>query len=378
MLKVLGISYGSYSGSRDSLFSELETNGCILVKTIDSKLRGPYKLINWNNFLISYLRTIYLLRGMPAHKNQWSTLAHKRPWIWYLKTKICEKELRKWEDQIDVILQIGNYNGLTTTKLKKPYMLYADGSIETTEDNYPFAQLWWSESEKARRKKLDEKVFQNADKIFTWSNYVKNTILENYDVEKGKIKTIYAGVNLKWGPDFEKNFGNKIILFVGIDFHRKGGWTLVEAFKEVKKKIPDAKLIIVGASPKIQEEGILVKGRIPKVRHQELLRLYENASLYVMPSIQENLGLVFLEAMAYKTPCIGSTVGGIPEIIKHGKSGYLVKPNDPRELANKIIELLENEELMKRMGEEGQSLVKKYFTWDLVAKKMVKEFDKLF
>jgi len=86
------------------------------------------------------------------------------------------------------------------------------------------------------------------------------------------------------------------------------------------------------------------------------------ASVFAMPSIQENFRHVFLEAMAYKTPCIGTAVDAMPEIIENGKTGFLVPPNDHKELADKLILLLEEENLMKRMGEPGRRRVEKYFT----------------
>jgi len=106
--------------------------------------------------------------------------------------------------------------------------------------------------------------------------------------------------------------------------------------------------------------------------------LYEHASVFAMPSIQENFGHVFLEAMAYKTPCIGTTVDAMPEIIEEGKTGFLVPPNDYKQLADRLILLLEDENLMRKMGEQGRERFKRYFTWDLVINRMNKQFEKTF
>jgi len=81
--------------------------------------------------------------------------------------------------------------------------------------------------------------------------------------------------------------------------------------------------------------------------------------------------------MAYKTPCIGTTVDAMPEIIENGKTGFLVPPNDHKELADKLILLLEDENFMKRMGESGRRRVEKYFTWDIVVDRMTKEFERV-
>lgn len=80
--------------------------------------------------------------------------------------------------------------------------------------------------------------------------------------------------------------------------------------------------------------------------------------------------------MAYKTPCIGSTADAMPEIIEDGKTGLLAPPNDYKQLAEKLILLLEDENLMKKMGEQGRERMEKYFTWDLVVDRMTEEFKK--
>ena len=95
------------------------------------------------------------------------------------------------------------------------------------------------------------------------------------------------------------------------------------------------------------------------------------------PSVQENFGHVFLEAMANKMPCIGTTVDAMPEIIQNDSTGFLVPPNNPKQLAEKLILLLEDENLMKEMGNKGRKRVEKYFTWDKVVDRMTEVFDKV-
>jgi glycosyltransferase involved in cell wall biosynthesis len=210
--------------------------------------------------------------------------------------------------------------------------------------------------------------------IFTVSDHTKNAIINDYGIAKEKVVTIYNGVNLKELPSVEKDCNNRTILFVGIEFERKGGPTLVRAFKEVKKEIKDAKMVIIGSKPPINDKDIIVKGYISR---NELLQLYKDASVFAMPSICEPFGIAFLEAMAYKTPCIGSTADAMPEIIEDGGTGFLVSPNDYKQLADKLILLLENEHLMKRMGEEGRKRVEKHFTWDLVVDRMTEQFEEI-
>jgi glycosyltransferase involved in cell wall biosynthesis len=155
-----------------------------------------------------------------------------------------------------------------------------------------------------------------------------------------------------------------MILFVGKDFERKGGMNLLRAFKEVRRRIKDANLVIVGSRLKASGLGITVKGFL---RKEELLCLYRKASVFVMQSIYETFGHAFLEAMAYKTPCIGSRKDAMPEIIEDGKSEFTVTSLDPSKLSDRMIYLLEDENLMKKIGEEGRRKVETTFNWDQVS-----------
>lgn len=202
------------------------------------------------------------------------------------------------------------------------------------------------------------------------SEHARRSVIEDFHVHPDKVAAVYAGPNLDRLPSFEKNVSSKTILFVGKDFRRKGGITLSRAFKEVKKRVGDAKLFIVGSKPKISSPGITVKGFVKK---EELTYLYKNASVFAMPSIYEPFGHVFLEAMAYKTPCIGSCNDAMPEIIEDGRSGFTIPPHDHLKLSEKIVYLLEDENSIKSMGEEGRRRIERSLNWDAVAKRMTEK-----
>ena len=94
------------------------------------------------------------------------------------------------------------------------------------------------------------------------------------------------------------------------------------------------------------------------------------ASIFVMPSLCEPFGLVFLEAMAYALPCIGTRIDAMPEIITDGETGFLVTPKNVNDLAEKIITLLKNVRLLESMGEKGSEKVQMNFRWEDVGKKV--------
>lgn len=114
------------------------------------------------------------------------------------------------------------------------------------------------------------------------------------------------------------------------------------------------------------------------VAERDLPGLYRRAQVFVLPSvavtcygkkieISELLGLSLLEAMASGTPVIASRVGGLPEVVKHGETGFLVPPGDETALRAAIEEVTGNETLARRMGLAGRDLVAEEFTWDRCA-----------
>jgi glycosyltransferase involved in cell wall biosynthesis len=286
----------------------------------------------------------------------------------YYMLKRTDSAIRKLRDlsNYDVVLQTSSIPFITYP-LKKTYCIFIDFTMKLAEREYPQWATFHSEKDKNLWLELETKTYHNADYIFTASEHVKQSLIKDYKIPSENAVVVYEGVNINEIPDFEKYYGNKTILFVGMDFERKGGNILIKAFLEVKIKIPDAKLIIVGSNPVIDHPDILVKGYISR---EEMLNLYTTSAIFAMPSICEPFGLVFLEAMAYKLPCIGTTNDAMPEIIEDKVSGFLVPPHDYLILAEKIIILLNDEKLMESMGKKGRDKVKEKFTWDLVIERM--------
>jgi glycosyltransferase involved in cell wall biosynthesis len=114
------------------------------------------------------------------------------------------------------------------------------------------------------------------------------------------------------------------------------------------------------------------------VSQEELVRYYAMADVFVLPSVTtkegetEGLGVVLLEAMASRVPVIGTNVGGIPDIIKDGKTGLLALQRNPHDLAEKILRILDDEALRKELAEKGHDFVKQEFSWEVVAGKFKK------
>lgn len=249
-----------------------------------------------------------------------------------------------------------------------PHFVYTDHT-HLANLNYPgynHASLYpqkWIE--------LEKQIYQNANLTFVRSSHIRQSLIEQYNYPKERIALVYAGNNVEITSynDIDKRYDEQKILFVGLDWERKGGPELVEAFKQVLETHPNTTLTIVGASPQLQIPNCQVVG---KVAPSSLIAYYKSATIFCLPTHLEPFGVVFLEAMQASLPIIATNVGAVPDFIKDNWNGILVEPGDVESIANGLIKLLDNPILCQQFGERGFALWNECYTWDVVSQNMHK------
>lgn len=215
---------------------------------------------------------------------------------------------------------------------------------------------------------LEKTVYENATIVFTMSSNISRSVIEHYECSPNKVKCIFAGYNVEKeiNPENEDKYKSKNILFVGIDWERKGGPVLVEAFKNILRVHPDANLYIVGCSPEIECANCIVVGKIPI---DQVASYYQLAAVFCLPTTLEPFGVVFLEAAAYKLPVVATNIGAIPDFVTPGENGYLVDPYDSTALELKLLDLLSSPEKCQLYGNNNYTKNLKRYRWEGVAKK---------
>ena len=234
-----------------------------------------------------------------------------------------------------------------------------------------------------------------CDKMIFISQPLIDWALRERIVGKEKILRVYSGIELdlfrpvtgerknrirkKW--KLKRN--DAVIGIVSKLWDGKGHAVLINAFKELKKEIKDARLVIVGEGYLYDEllrmvdmhclkDSVLFTGFQMDV--SEIISTFDVA---VLPSFFEGMGRVLLEAMAMEKPVVASRVGGIPDLLEHGINGFLVRPGNVEELTEALKKILTDKGLAESMGKQGRKRIKEQFSADVMAQSVEKLYREL-
>ena len=234
-------------------------------------------------------------------------------------------------------------------------------------------------------KMYNSKTLQQGNKILVPNEYTKKLVSEYYNVETNKIGIITNGTEVK---NFqEANLDSDQIIFSGAMYHHRGIDILLEAVKEIVKEKPQTKLVLLGDGPEMNqlkkiaqenklEENVDFKGWIDRNKIPEYLA---TSSIGIGPLRSTEvtkyaLPIKVLEYMSAGLPIIAAKNTLPEDILEEGKNGFFI--NNSTELVEKILELLNNKELRKKMGKNSKEMVKK-FDWKNVTESIIQEVDEV-
>ncbi|WP_309736489.1 glycosyltransferase family 4 protein [Chamaesiphon sp. OTE_75_metabat_556] len=210
----------------------------------------------------------------------------------------------------------------------------------------------------------EHQVYHHATLNFTMSDNITNSVVKDYGCDPDRAIDVYCGSNISVSQDDifdDSRYARKNILFVGVEWKKKGGLVLTEAFQIVLNRFPTATLTIVGCTPEIDVPNCQVLGKVPLA---EVAKYFKQAAVFCLPTRLEPFGIVFLEAMAHKLPVVATNIGAIPELIIEGKNGYLVEPDNPQQLTEKLIEILDSPAQCQAFGEYAHRRFWDIYTWE--------------
>lgn len=213
-----------------------------------------------------------------------------------------------------------------------------------------------------------------ADHIFVHGSALKSQLLD-MGYPQQKISVIPLGdfsffLNYKLDDICEED---ATILFFGRIEEYKGLKYLIESMPYVQREVPNAKLIIAGRGDLNNYSYLLQNKEVFEVHNcfitdPEVAPLFQRAKVVVLPYIDGTQTGVVPIAYAFQKPVVVTDVGSIPEVVEVEKTGLVIPPKDPLALANAIIFLLKNENLRRKMGNNGYQKMKKELSWNVVMK----------
>ena len=228
---------------------------------------------------------------------------------------------------------------------------------------------------------IGKRIIKAADGARLLSSSLYDDLLK-FGVDGERMRTIHRGVDTTvFNPyydeyDVRKELGinNIFILFVGRLIKMKGVEYLIRAVKDLIPLYGNLKLVIVGdgdAREEYERMASSIKENVIFTGYRsDAYRFMCAADIVVLPSLCEGCPNIVLEAMACGTPVIASRVGAVPDIIENDKTGIIVEQKDVEGLKKALVQLIEDQELAKKMGERGRERIEKYFTWDAICKKL--------
>lgn len=250
-------------------------------------------------------------------------------------------------------------------------------SLDATPMNLDEMADWYGEAVhagpvEALKRGLHRRVMSNMAWFTTWSEWAKASLVKDYGVDGARVTVIPPGTTLKNYPlPGNKQFwqGDRPLraLFVGGDFRRKGGDLLVETVRQHFAGKIELHLVTGAELP--PEPGVFVYRGL-KPHSDELLRLYREADLFVLPTRGDCLAVVLGEAMASQLPIITTRVGAHAEAVVDGESGYVLEKDDAHRLTECFASLLADPALLGRMSVRSRQLGEERFDMEKNAGKI--------
>jgi glycosyltransferase involved in cell wall biosynthesis len=202
---------------------------------------------------------------------------------------------------------------------------------------------------------VESRILKWADKLTTNSRDVQKIYKEKYGLDFEYLLGPIDIEKFKGIEAVKSDTNENQVIYIGRDSPEKG----IDILKSIEKQI---------------------KGKVvycTNIEWKKAMSILKSSNVLVLPSRIESIPNVIKEAFFLKVPVVATNVGGIPEIVTHGKTGLLVPPNEPQSLADSINHLLENKEYAKKLADAAYEFLINNLTWDILLPKYIKFYEDL-
>lgn len=225
-----------------------------------------------------------------------------------------------------------------------------------------------------KKKTYVRKILEEADCNLVLSDMLRQKLLER--APDATVYILHNAVEVRDQYSFRTDADR--IIMLGCQGRRKGSYDLLDAIAAVDDRLPDRIKVwmcgdedVHGVTAYVRQLGLSERiAHVGWVDGAQKDACLEHAMMHVLPSYREALPMSILETMGRGIPNISTDIASIPEVIRDGENGFLMKPGDVERLQEKILELVENEALRNRFGQEGYRLVKTEFSLESCAARL--------
>ncbi|HZW11191.1 MAG TPA: glycosyltransferase family 4 protein [Phycisphaerales bacterium] len=301
-----------------------------------------------------------------------------RRWLWSREGHaVLSRRLARRLDVMGLtgpFLQVGTL--ATTPPERGPHAMLTDMTIAQARRAGRFGFEGFTDRQAEQAMEAQRRIMSTAAHVFTLSRWTAESVIADCGVPGRLVTVVHAGSNLAIPEDLHEARRPREILFVGIDWERKGGPLLLEAFRIVRDALPDATLTIVGCRPAIDEPGVRIEGFLSRSAPDEFVRLarcYARAACFCLPALFDPFPNVIIEAASVGLPTVALDSGSRREAIDDGVTGRLTpiaaEPS-ARLLAEDLIAVIADEERCLAMGRAAKRRADDLFTWERVIERI--------
>jgi glycosyltransferase involved in cell wall biosynthesis len=302
----------------------------------------------------------------------WIPIEHREGWLpWTLTASwLARRALNTVMDQVDgIFIHTTTLASLSVDYFhKKPAILSTDGTPLNKQDMRREYGLKDEGHLRTRAKRVMHRtVFGAAAGLVAWSQWTKRSFVEDYGCREEDVVVIPPGINIEDFSIGDRNHELPRILFVGGDFERKGGDLLLDVFR--RRLRGRAELILVTRGNVASEPGVHVH-RNMSANSAALRQLYRTSDVFALPTRADCFSLVCMEAQAAGLPTISTRVGGIPDLIREGETGYLLKSGDSQALGDHLETLIMDPAHRLAMSENSRAAAMRDFNAHVNARRL--------
>ncbi|MFK5854591.1 MAG: glycosyltransferase family 4 protein [Bacteroidota bacterium] len=359
---------GALSGSSHYIYKALDK----YVGEVD--ILGPVSVVNWFTRIITRI----------SNRLPWKyNLSHSYFFACRYARRFSKKMAGK---QYDFIFVARSATEVSMLKTDVPIIYFSDTTFKLLYNYYDWFSNFMRISE-IEGNSIERRAIKKSAITILSSEWAANSAIEYYNAPRDKVHVIPFGPNVDNIPAKAKSLtakdSNKCkLLFIGVEWERKGGQIAFNTLVELKKMGLDASLTVLGCTPpdNIKDDDLIVIPYLNKNIEEESRRfnaLFEESHFFILPTKQECFGVVFCEASAFGLPSLATDTGGISSAVKDNINGFLFDVNDGgKEYAEKVYSIFTDyENKYIPLSVSSRELYDEQLNWESFGKSVRKLMD---